>query len=111
MFSNIHFGLFLILHVQTMSTFVLNECTEKPGVIMENGVARMGCTSDRWFDYCSLKSKKTFKKCTINSYAKMQPDCDEDKRIDHSGDSSSCYFTIKDIKESGMRFNFKKIRF
>ncbi len=41
----------------------------------------------------------------------MQPDCDEDKRIDHSGDSSSCYFTKKDIKESGMRFNFKGIRF
>ena len=108
MYSNFYLCFFLILHVQTVSTFEFKKCNDKPLLIVENGVAKMGCTTDDWFGYCTLINKKTLQSCTIEisyySYVTKQSDCDHDKRIDFAGNvgQHTCIFTIKDVHNSGM---------
>jgi hypothetical protein len=103
-----YFGLFLILYVQSGFSFEFTECIDKPLFMVENGVAKLSCSTDDWFGYCSLINKKTSKRCTVainhSNYASKQSDCKQDKRIDFAGDANEkkCSFTIKDVRKSGM---------
>ncbi len=108
MFLAYNLCLFLILNVQTVNAFQFTNCTEKPLLILENGIAQMGCTTDGWFGYCTLINNKASKSCTIeinrHNYATKHSDCDLDQRIKFTGDASkkTCIFTIGGVQNSGV---------
>jgi hypothetical protein len=94
--------------VQSGLSFEFTQCIDTPVLIVENGNAKLGCSTDDSFGYCTLINRKTSKRCTIKisyfNHDSKESDCDQDKRIDFVGNAKEkkCFFTIRNVRKSGM---------
>ena len=74
----------------------------------KNGWARIGCKTDDWFGYCTLKKKNPPLTCDITIRSNYQAeivDCKENARIRFTGNAQiyTCEFEIKNLQQDGKK--------
>ena len=87
----------------------VDNCNHLGGAVFaeKNGWARIGCKTDGWFGYCTLKRKNPPLTCGIKintfNYNPEIVDCQEKDRIGFTGNAQTynCEFEIKNLQQDG----------
>ena len=93
-----------------------NDCSQLsvPVFAEKNGWVRIGCKTDEPFGYCTLERTNPALTCKIeinNNYNPEMKDCQENARINFTGNATMfyCEFEVKNIQQDGKKILIKAL--